>query len=277
MPDFSFIKNKTSGKWLIFAPKRELRPNTEENDTFCPFCPVENEKNWKIRIVKNKYPFAEIHEVIIHSPDHEKNFTDFPLSQNILIFKTFRDRFAQLESTGKVFIFNNTGEEAAESMIHPHTQLAVIPPEVQDEIEPLPEINDRGEVKETEHFEIFCPKTTEWPDEVWIKAKRENTTFAGVTDEEISDLTKTFFKLLRIFSLRYHEDHFPFNFYINSGKNWYLRLIPRMKILGGFEIGTGISINTQDPKETLSFIKKYLDAMDFEEVKREVWDYKTKI
>jgi len=42
---------------------------------------------------------------------------------------------------------------------------------------------------------------------------------------------------------------FPFNFYIYPGGDWYLRLIPRVKTPGGFEIGTGILVNTTDPKQ----------------------------
>ena len=55
----------------------------------------------------------------------------------------------------------------------------------------------------------------------------------------------------------------PFNFYIYPQQDWYLRLIPRLKTLGGLEIGTGIFVNTQDPNETISFIKEHFN--DFNE------------
>jgi len=48
-----------------------------------------------------------------------------------------------------------------------------------------------------------------------------------------------------------------------------LRLIPRAKTLGGFEIGTGIFINTQGPEETIEFIKEHFDTPNIEKIKRE--------
>jgi len=39
--------------------------------------------------------------------------------------------------------------------------------------------------------------------------------------------------------------------------------------LGGFEIGTGIFVNTQDPRETMAFIKEHLQAPNIEKIKKE--------
>ena len=38
-----------------------------------------------------------------------------------------------------------------------------------------------------------------------------------------------------------------------------MRIIPRVKSLGGFEVGTGIFVNTQDPNETIEFIKEHFE------------------
>jgi len=252
MSEFKFIKNKASGKWVILATKREDRPIIG-GETLCPFCPIEGDKPWKIRIVKNKYPFAEIHEIIIHSPEHDKNIGELTLEQNNLIFKTFRERMELYESMGKVYIFNNSGEHAGESIGHPHTQLVVIPKGVEDEIPPLPDASDRGEVLETEHFEIFCPKTSEWPGEVWIKPKKDRGSYAGITSEEITDLAKSVYRVINALKVREGKS-FPFNFYIKPESDWYFRFIPRLKHLGGFEIGTGIAVNIEDPKETFTLL-----------------------
>ena len=34
-------------------------------------------------------------------------------------------------------------------------------------------------------FDIFCPKTSRWPDEVWICPKNKGKFFGQITDEEI--------------------------------------------------------------------------------------------
>lgn len=74
--------------------------------------------------------------------------------------------------------------------------------------------------------------------------------------------------MIQIFDLR-HGHEFPFNFYIYPGNDWYLRLIPRVKTLGGFELGTNVFINTQDPKETMAFIKEHFESPNVEKIKGE--------
>jgi len=275
--------------WVVLAPRRSKRPDESRGDiSFCPFClgkeddtevyRVGGEKgdsNWQIRVVANKFPFAPIHEVIIHSPDHHKNFEELPDSQIELILKTYRQRFQVHKDKGQVYIFQNHGEKAGESLPHPHTQLAVVPGNI---VLDMPRLAIGGElleltrdqvVHETTFFQLFCPKTSEWPDEVWVHPKKNSDFYGEISDEEISDLAFVLKRLIQIFSLR-HGNEFPYNFYIYPGKNWYLRLIPRDKSLGGFEIGTGIYINTQDPTETIDFIRKHFEkGKGDEEIDRE--------
>lgn len=295
--DFQFIQNPLTKKWVILAPRRAVRPDEAKGDvSICPFCPgrekdepevyrvggqvgdsplrqSESEaSNWQIRVVPNKFPFAPVHEIIIHSPDHHKNFEELPLSQVELVLQTYRQRFQTHKDSGQVYIFHNRHEQAGESLPHPHTQLAVVPFEVTLDIPRLAtegellEVAKDQKVLETSNFMLFCPKSSQWPDEVWIRPKKVTSSFFAITDEEIADLAFVMQRLLMIFSLR-HGNEFPFNFYIYPGNDWYLRIIPRIKSLGGFEIGTGVFINTQDPKETIEFIKKHFEKPDEEEIK----------
>ena len=120
--------------------------------------------------------------------------------------------------------------------------------------------------QETKYFTLFCPQTSQWPDEVWIAPKKRGRSYGEIIDEEISDLAFIISRIVAIYNLR-HGYEFPFNFYIYPGGDWYLRLIPRVKTLGGFEIGTGIFINTQDPLETISFIKEHFEKPNAEKIK----------
>lgn len=271
MSDFKFIQNPLSKKWVVLAPKRAGRPDeAKKTEDICPFC-LGNEEtelevyrvggnagdaNWQIRVLPNKYPFAPIHEVIIHSPDHHKNFGELELAQVELVFKTYRQRFLTHQDKGQVYIFHNRGEAGGESLIHPHSQLAVIPNNVAADIQPPQQI-DQNTIKivQTNNFNIFCPLTSQWPDEVWFASKVHNKVFGEISDKEVTDLSSSLSKIIKILELR-HGREFPYNFYIYPGKDWYLRIIPRTKSLGGFEIGAGIFVNTQDPKETINFIKE---------------------
>lgn len=275
--DFKYIQDSVSKKWVVSAPRRASRPNVNEKETdVCPFCPGHEKEeqevyriggevgdsNWIVRVLPNKFPFAPIHEIIIHSQDHHKNFGELDTVQVELIFKAFRQRYQNNSKYGQVYIFHNRGHLGGESLSHPHSQLVVVPKEVNLEIAPLPQ--NISENIQTNHFLVFCPESSQWPDEVWIAPKskikkqrgKQELSFGNISDEEISDLASSLNRLVQILSVR-HGNEFPFNFYISSGEDWYLRITPRSKILGGFEIGTGIFVNTQDPKETLEFIKEH--------------------
>lgn len=284
MADFQYLQNPLNKKWVILSPRRAKRPDVAKGiEPVCPFCPgkeseektvyeVKNNAGWRIRVVNNKFPFAPIHEIIIHSPDHQGNFGELPSAQSELILKTYRQRYNAHKDKGQVYIFHNRQEKGGESMPHPHTQLAVVPLDVKMDMPRLASDVEllavaKGQVaQETKCFNIFCPKTSQWPDEVWIAPKERGRAFGEIKDAEITDLAFILSRLIQIFDLR-HGLEFPFNFYIYPGGDWYLRIIPRVKVLGGFEIGTGIFVNTQDPKETIEFIKEHFKNPNEEKIK----------
>jgi UDPglucose--hexose-1-phosphate uridylyltransferase len=316
--DFQFLQNPITKKWIVSAPRRAKRPDISKGEEPpCPFCPGKEEieievyrektespeegervygvkTNWKVRVLNNKYPFAPIHEVIIHSPVHLKNFDLLELEQIELIFKIYRQRYQELKDKGQVYIFHNRGQRAGESLPHPHTQLVVVPNSVEmvipqldgdsyvgvsphpqhvcslsDKTDCLSEkLLEKEEMVESPHFYLFCPHTSEWPDEVWVAPKKRNHTFGEISDLEIADFAYVIKRLIQVLMIR-HSNQFSFNYYIYPGKDWYLRLIPRVKRMGGFELGTGIFVNTQDPKETLLFLKTHFENPNEENIRKE--------
>ncbi len=267
MADFNFLKDR-NGKWVIMAPKRAKRPDQKDgSEPICPFEPGHEPEIFslgQVRVVANKFPFAPIHEIIIHSDDHHKNFDELSSKQNEDIIKVYRSRFAEHKDKGQVYIFHNQGKPAGESLPHPHTQLVVIPNDVMLDI-PALELGDE-EVKDLRHFYIFCPNTSQWPDEVWVAPYREGRSFDETDDGEASEIAFIVGRLIQIFSLR-HGHEFPYNFYIYPKIGWYLRLIPRVKVVGGFEVGTNVFVNTQLPSETFEFIKQHFDNPDLKKIK----------
>jgi len=121
---------------------------------------------------------------------------------------------------------------------------------------------------ESDHFYLFCPHTSEWPDETWVAPKIRGKSFGEIKDVEITDFAWVIQRLIQVLTVR-HSNEFSFNFYIYPGKDWYLRLIPRVKRMGGFELGTGIFVNTQDPKETMQFLKAHFHNPNEEEIRKE--------
>jgi len=211
----------------------------------------------------NKFPFAPIHEIIIHSPDHQKNFDELSLEQVKRIISVYQQRYNLHKENGNVVIFHNRGEAAGESLPHPHSQLVVTPASVDLQVPPVESIE--GQYQESTHFRMFCPQTSQWPDEVWIVPKEQNTTFGETLEEELDDLSFVLQRLIQILDIR-HGHEFPFNFYISPWRNWYIRIIPRQKRIGGFELATNIYVNTQDPKETITFIQEHFEKPDAKQI-----------
>lgn len=283
MSDFHFLKNTFTKKWVISAPRRAKKSDKQgDGGVLCPFCPqynneeelyrvggVTGDQEWEVKVVANKYPFAPIHELIINTPDHMHSFVDFSPEHILKVLKVYQHRFNEHHSVGQVYIFHNHGERSGESIPHSHTQLVVIPEKVLLEVPRLETvIGDGIHGVDTNHFTLFCPKTSPWPDEVWIAPKRGNRLFGEVTDDELADLAMALSILVKIFTLRY-GNNFPYNFYISPHNDWYVRVIPRLKIVGGFEMGTNVIVNTQLPSETAAFIKENFHKPDVQKILQE--------
>ena len=275
---FGFIKLPTQPDWIVLSPRRALRPNVAKQEVqVCPFCigggedilyqiKSNNNDEWLIKVLPNKYPFAPIHELIIHSPDHHKNIDELPQEQIKLLFNVYKQRFNLHKDKGQVCIFHNRGVAGGESIPHPHTQLAVIPIEIPLNSPTLALIPQ--DAFRSEQFVVFSPSITQWPDEVWIAPRRSGLSFGEISEQEIDNLSKFMPRVIEILDLR-HGHEFPFNFSIYFGKNWFVRIVPRQKILGGFEVSTGVYVNTQDPKETNSFLQEHLTEFNKEKILQE--------
>lgn len=247
----------------------------------CPFCVgveareseldriggIRGDSGWEILVIPNKYPFSAHHEVVIDSPSHTDSIETFPQEHLVKLLKVYKERYIHHHRSGQVCIFHNRGKKAGESISHSHTQIVVIPDKI---LLPAPYLVDvmpekRGNVLENDEFDIFCPEFSEWPDEVWIMPKRRYEMFGEVKYEELDSLATSLQTVVRLLSLR-HQDSLAYNFSIFHGDDWYLRIVPREKVLGGFEIATNVSVNTQDPQETFTFLKEHFYEPDIEKI-----------
>lgn len=283
-----FVPDVKTQRWVVIAPGRLARPSqTREEEKpgqvikkgeyyfrqDCPFClgneamtPPEvyrwgetfpSDPNWLVRVVPNKYPVTDTHEVIIHSPDHKLDLVDMSLSHIEIILKVFRERYQTLSTSGQVLIFNNKGKKSGESLIHPHSQIVVFPRQIRLDVLPLEPV--RNVVFENDFFITYCPDFSQWPYEIWIALKRccekkESLSFGDLIEEELYDLAnilkQTLNQLLTIFP------NLSYNFYIAPGPLWYLRIIPRLIERAGLELGTGLQVNTIDPARAAEELKK---------------------
>lgn len=285
-----FVPDVTTNRWVIIAEGRSKRPTDEtikeDFDKACIFCPGQetvpgeelyrigpggpNEPGWQVRVIKNKFPITDFHEVIIHSPDHVLDLDQLPLDKVHKVILAFKERFNANIKNGHALIFNNVGEQAGASISHPHSQIVVIPKQINVDsltLEPIQNI-----IVDNSHFVSFCPDFSQWPFEVWIAPKKRNEYFGEITAPALEDLAAVLQNSLRRLithlskAAHFHPGvpivHFKngpaYNFYIHHGRDWYIRIIPRLIHRAGFELGTGLSVNIIDPADAAKILSEEL-------------------
>ncbi|MDO8260647.1 MAG: hypothetical protein Q7T50_04090, partial [Candidatus Magasanikbacteria bacterium] len=94
-----YVPDVTTDRWVIVAEGRTKRPTDTKPpaanvNKICVFCPgferipgeelfrigqgQPYEKGWQVRVIANKYPITDFHEVIIHSPSDEIDIDRLP-------------------------------------------------------------------------------------------------------------------------------------------------------------------------------------------------------
>ncbi len=226
------------------------------------------------------------HEIIIDSPDHSCCMARMPDAQVAKILGVYKERYNALSADQRVqhvTIFKNHGTDAGASMAHPHSQLIatpVIPSQVRHRLyEALRHYDDAGEcmfchmverevedqtriVLKSEFFvamEVFASAT---PFATHIFPLRHMASFGEISAAEISDLGRVLRTLLaKIYTGLENPD---LNYTIRSGPSdyqgarhfhWYVSVIPRLTRTAGFELGSGMFINTVLPEAAAEFLR----------------------
>lgn len=227
------------------------------------------------------------HEVIIEHPRHDLATALFSRTELATVLKTYRERYLEVRKDPRVeavIIFRNHGEAAGTSLVHPHSQLAatpVVPAQIRARVEiAIRYFDDTGEcifcrtlreellsrervVVETAHFVAFLPYAALSPFHLWIFPRRHISSFDESLDTELEDLADNLREVLA--RLYYGLGDPDFNYSIRSLPthdrhtdyfHWYLAIVPRMTKVAGFELGSGMFINTAAPEDSAEFLRR---------------------
>lgn len=227
------------------------------------------------------------HEVVIETPEHDQLLALVPEDQLFNVLKAYRERYRTLrqEPWAKlILIFKNQGESAGTSLRHPHSQIVatpVVPREVRQKYAVATAYyDDTGRciycdvVKEelgikervllaTDRFVVFHPYASRFPFETWIAPKQHRSAFGDVPDEDLQELAH----VLKVTLWKFHSGlgNPDYNYVIHSAPVederksyylWHLQIIPRLSKMAGFELGSGMAINTVLPEETAEFLRQ---------------------
>ena len=226
-------------------------------------------------------------EVIIESRLHNTNLTHMPFAQAEHVVTCYRERFnalAKNDNIRMITVFRNQGATAGASQVHPHSQIIgtlVPPPRVAEQIIYARRSFDtygvclfchliRHELREKERvfyrndsFVAFCPYASTTPFEIRIYPFKHRSLFGNLDKFEIHDLAVTLQTCLKKMVGVLGE--VDYNLIIRSASmsdgetdfyHWYIVLAPKTSHPAGFEMATGIYINSMPPEEAAKQLSK---------------------
>jgi UDPglucose--hexose-1-phosphate uridylyltransferase len=227
-----------------------------------------------------------IHEVVVETPLHNRSLALMEEDDVSKVLNAYRERYNELSQqpfAKLVVIFKNHGLAAGTSLEHSHSQLVVtplVPKHIRLRHEVAMRYYDKNGrclysdlvdyelesgnriVMDAENFVAFHPFASQRPFETWILPTKQQASFGRVSDESLGNLAH----ILRINLIKLYQglNDPDFNYVIDTAPvgdehepyyMWHMRIIPRLTEVAGFEIGSGIYINTAVPEETARFIR----------------------
>jgi UDPglucose--hexose-1-phosphate uridylyltransferase len=227
-----------------------------------------------------------IAEVVIETPSHNLTIATMdPVDvKNTVI--AYKDRYNALSKTGRIdliTIFRNYGERAGTSLEHPHSQIIatpIVPPHVRTPLYQsqlacdtfgnciycgMMEEERRQQarvVEETKYFLVVCPFASRSPFETRIYPKIHRSSFASISDVELIDFASALQDTLKRLYAGLNDP--DYNYVIRSAPvedsdvkyhHWYVVIVPKLTTPAGFEIGTGIYINSTLPEQCAEFLR----------------------
>ncbi len=227
-----------------------------------------------------------IADVVIEHPRHDLTLATMAVGEVEQVLRAYVARQVDIDKDDRVnlvTIFRNHGARAGTSLEHPHSQIIatpIVPPHVRYPIERamhhydqygrcvycdmLQEEIRQGDriIMETENFVAFCPFAAKSPFECRIYPKRHVASFFLLADSEVPELAGMLRTVLA--KILHGLGNPDYNYIIRSAPvgdhdtrylHWYMVIIPKITIPAGFELGSGIYINTVSPEDAAHFLR----------------------
>ena len=253
-----------------FTVEREM-----PSDGPCPFCQGNEQftppeirafraagalggPGWKVRVVPNKFPALRIegeldraavgqydrmngigaHEVIIETPDHDKDLPDLPIEHLALVFQMYRERLVDLQRDPRfryILVFRNHGAAAGASLAHPHSQVIATPVTPRTVSIELQSAREHYLVKERcifcdiiaqelqthsrvvaadSDFVTWCPYAARFPFEMTVAPRTHSHDFAALSDTMCLSLARHLREV--ILRMRKALGNPPYNYLIHT-------------------------------------------------------------
>lgn len=303
------------------AYERDIRPKTHQ--AVCQFCPgresqtppevdairfdgsAANTPGWTARAVPNKFPALKIegsldkrgigiydvingigaHEVIVETPDHERDLADLSAQEISCVLRLFLNRGKALAKDPRfkyIMVFKNYGESAGASVEHAHSQLIalpMVPKLVKAELEGAgnyakfrgrclfcdildQEYADEDRmISQNDKYAVFCPYVPRAPFESWILPKEHESDFFHLKDDDMMDLAAMIKDVLQRIKIVLGCSY---NFYIHTAPvqykekemyHWHIEIVPNLVKIKGYEWGTGLYMVPTSPAVAAGYLR----------------------
>lgn len=229
-----------------------------------------------------------LHEVLVESPIHNVTMAVGGVAHVQRILRAYRHRFMAFYADPRVrhvIVFKNHGADAGASQQHSHSQivgLPIIPGQIVDRLHSARRFfeesgqclsctivaQERAQasriIAENDDFVAFIPYAALSPYHLWIFPKTHGACFSEQPVGTLPALAEVLHTVLgKVHGLLANP---AFNLVVRSlgpqekdvpHFHWYLSIVPRVVKSAGFELGTGMYINSSLPETNAQALREY--------------------
>jgi UDPglucose--hexose-1-phosphate uridylyltransferase len=225
-------------------------------------------------------PASGAHEVIVNSPRHVTALAELDAEQFAVAVATWRERMRAHPDASYVQLIVNEGGGAGATLEHSHAQLYAlpfVPAAVARERERAGAYGERTagagllsdvlveEVRRRDRLvaiddeaALICPWASRSPFELRVVPRSESASFAD--DGAGAEMIRT---AMRVLAARFDGPP-ELNLWVRTAPHgaepfhWHVDIAPRLTVKAGFELGTGVDINTYAPELAAADLRECL-------------------
>lgn len=235
------------------------------------------------------------HEVVVLDPDHSRDLAHMTDERVSELFAVLRDRARVHVAAGlaHVQVLANHGRAAGASISHPHAQVVAIdfvPPAVLHGVARFADASSDllrddlvasrgagGAIREDDDMWAWCPVAATSPYETRVAAPGAGAHFEESTEHELDAVARATRDVVAAIGRVLGDVAYNVIVHNAPGRvgrgtrdgavgrgpepgefHWYVSVVPRVSTVAGFEIGTGVLVNTVDPVDAAASLR---DAM----------------
>jgi UDPglucose--hexose-1-phosphate uridylyltransferase len=227
-----------------------------------------------------------VHEVVVCSPHHARPIAQLPVQQVTALLRLLHRRHRVLAADPQleiVQVFENRGRRAGASLFHPHLQIVaapVVPRHVRLKYSMAADYYNaqgvslyadhcraelaagRRVVIETPDFVAFVPFASRVPYETWIVPRKGAPSFELSDPSSLPSLAATLRELLGRLHVALDDPAYNLTFFGAPRRHvdepdfvWHIEVLPRLGIAAGFELATGMAINSVLPETAAQVLR----------------------